>query len=667
MTDYYELLREGQTAPDWPYPVRYDEEHSIDADILILGGGVAGCHAAITAAKKGLKVALVEKGAVKRSGSGGAGVDHWHRACTNPASKVSPEAMTVAINESMGNYENGIFDYINCKEAYDALCDCEEMGLKIRDTDDEFKGADFRDEESKLLFSYDYDNMHDIRVVGGAKVKPILYKELKRLGVAIFDRVMATSLLNEGGKQGSRIVGATGLNMRTGEFYVFKANATIMSMANVHRLWVFSTELKGSGSSTYDPNCVGDGHSMAWRAGAELTMMEKSIKNCGGFSWPEYGVGNPGNTWFACSIVDAKGKEIPWIDRDGKTLETVSERYKCAPGQDYLLPSQFFVVKEALYKYGGPKIIPDLAERIRKGEFTLPLYADLPSMPEHERRAIFGLMVGNEGKSLIPIYDTYTKAGFDPDKDLLQAPVMPPDGYKSGAWFFVPAPPQWRDCGFGSHGGLIVDWDLKTSIEGLYAAGQQIFIGFGHSGAATSGRYAGRNAAEYVSKSSGAVIDRNQVKKEKARVYAPVRQKDGIGWKELHGGIARIMQDYCGEFKNEESLMIGLKWLREIHECEAATVTAANPHELCRAVECLTRINVGELIMHSSLARKASTSIMDFKRLDYPEENPPEWNKFITMKLHNEDIVTGELPFNYWLQPPYKPSYEENYKIHCRC
>ena len=33
-------------------------------------------------------------------------------------------------------------------------------------------------------------------------------------------------------------------------------------------------------------------------------------------------------------------------------------------------------------------------------------------------------MVGNEGKTRIPIYDTFTKAGFDPDKDLLQAPVM---------------------------------------------------------------------------------------------------------------------------------------------------------------------------------------------------------------------------------------------------
>ena len=67
-------------AVEWPYPVNYGKENEVDADVLILGGGVAGCHAAISAAKRGAKVVVVEKGAVIRSGSGGAGVDHWHGA-----------------------------------------------------------------------------------------------------------------------------------------------------------------------------------------------------------------------------------------------------------------------------------------------------------------------------------------------------------------------------------------------------------------------------------------------------------------------------------------------------------------------------------------------------------------------------------------------------------
>lgn len=46
----------------------------ISAAVLVLGGGIAGCWAAISAAKKGVKVAIVEKGATIRSGAGGRGV-----------------------------------------------------------------------------------------------------------------------------------------------------------------------------------------------------------------------------------------------------------------------------------------------------------------------------------------------------------------------------------------------------------------------------------------------------------------------------------------------------------------------------------------------------------------------------------------------------------------
>ncbi|MFC1909652.1 FAD-dependent oxidoreductase, partial [Chloroflexota bacterium] len=76
---------------EWPYPVSYGKENEVSTDVLILGGGIAGCHAAINAARKGVKVAVVEKGAVIRSGAGGAGVDHWHDTFANPCSTVTPE------------------------------------------------------------------------------------------------------------------------------------------------------------------------------------------------------------------------------------------------------------------------------------------------------------------------------------------------------------------------------------------------------------------------------------------------------------------------------------------------------------------------------------------------------------------------------------------------
>lgn len=149
-----------KNAMEWPYPVNYGKENEASADVLVLGGGIAGCHAAINAARKGARIIVVDKAAVYRSGSGGTGVDHWHGAVTNPCSRITPEEM-MEFTKGYGHgvtseYGNGIAFYILCKESYDALLDVEKMGVKVRDVDDEFVGAEFRDEKTKLMFAYDY-------------------------------------------------------------------------------------------------------------------------------------------------------------------------------------------------------------------------------------------------------------------------------------------------------------------------------------------------------------------------------------------------------------------------------------------------------------------------------------------------------------------------------
>jgi len=168
----------------------------------------------------------------------------------------------------------------------------------------------------------------------------------------------------------------------------------------------------------------------------------------------------------------------------------------------------------------------------------------------------------------------------------------------------------------------------------------------------------------HAQKAGNPVIERKQIDDEKARVYAPVGRRGDTGWKELQAGICRIMQDYCGEYKGEETLKLGLWWLNSIREGEAARTYVRNPHELARFLECMMRLTVGEIIMQASLARKASSDSLDFNRLDYPENDPPEWKKFVTIKMENGAVAVGERPLDYWLKPPYAPTYEENYKAH---
>jgi succinate dehydrogenase/fumarate reductase flavoprotein subunit len=643
----------------WPYKVNYGKKNVSETDVLVIGGGIAGCHAAINAAKKGVKVAVVDKGPIIRSGDGGAGVDHWHLACSNPCSRVTPDDIMKALKESYSDYSYseygiGISTYILCKESWDTLLEVEQMGVRIRDIDDEFVGAPFRDEETKLLFAYDYENKHCIRLTGGADIKVAMYQELKRYNIDRFEHVMVTRLLNENGKRGAKIAGATGVNKRTGEYYVFKAKAVILSTGFSSGLWVFNKELAGAAATFSDPNNTADGPAIAWEAGVEMALLENHMPANGGFSYPSYGAGNAHNSWYACNIVDDDGKEVPWVDRDGRILETIEERNKLAPGQKVFLHQM-----HVPYPVQGPTLIPDLPERIQNGEFKLPLYADLPGMPEKERRAIWGLMVGNEGRSRI-IYNMYSKAGFDPDTDLLQSTVLPPQNYIYGP-FFPPGPPQWREA---RGGGPVIDWDLRTNVEGLYSAGAVTLGAADHACSATMGRYAGRKAAEYAKTAVPPVVLETQIEEEKNRVYAPVTRDAGIGWKELKAGLCRIMQDYCGEYKSEKVLRRGLDWFASIKEGEAANAYARNPHELVRTLECLTHISVGEAIIHACLARKSSSRMLFFNRLDFPDVDPEEWQKFVTIKLDDDGVKVGERPLGYWLKPPFSKDYEENYQKH---
>ncbi len=663
MTDWHEYVQREGTLPVWPYPVQYGKENEISCDVLIIGGGVSGCHAAISAARSGARVILAETGHAKRSGSGGAGVDHWHGAVTNPCSSVSPLDYTQAVMDSAHGYSNGIARYVICKEGWDTVLECEEMGVQIRDVKDEFKGADFRDEETKLMFAYDYKNRHVLRI-WGYNIKPCLYKEMKRLGVQVQNRMVVTSLLTDGGRQGARVVGATGINSRTGEFYVFKSKATVAATGGAGRLFTFAPELTAAGSM-HNMNSAGVGHAIGWNAGAEFVLMEQTIPGrLTGFNYAPYSMGNTSNTYHGTSIVDANGKEVPWYDPAGRELTTIQERFLPSPGQKFQLGIGIGL-HYYLDQYRLNDLARDLPERIRKGEFTLPLYADLTRLPELERRAIFGMMVGNEGKTRIPIYDQFTKAGFDPDKDMLQAPVMLPEAYQNSNFWGVNPIPLLRSL---AGGGFLVDWDLRTSLEGLYVAGGPTIFGGGcHGEAHTTGRYAGRKAAAYARTMTQPVIERTQIELEKARVYAPIKQnKNGVGWKELNYAIAKVMQDYCGKYKNEGTLKSGLRLLKELKENEAATAYASTPHELGRTLECFSLITVGEMVMHASLARKCSSLYLDFYRLDHPEMDKAEWQKLIPIRQEEGEVKARDLPVDYHLKPPYASSYEENYEIHAK-
>jgi len=116
----------------------------------------------------------------------------------------------------------------------------------------------------------------------------------------------------------------------------------------------------------------------------------------------------------------------------------------------------------------------------------------------------------------------------------------------------------------------------------------------------------------------------------------------------LNAGISRTMQSFCSEFKTESLLKMGLDSLKEIEEVFVPRLYAIDPHKLMRSIEDLSLLAHGQIILNASLARKASSQLLNFFRIDYPEVDPPEWNKFVTVKLENNKVKTGAYPLNYW-------------------
>jgi succinate dehydrogenase/fumarate reductase flavoprotein subunit len=124
--------------------------------------------------------------------------------------------------------------------------------------------------------------------------------------------------------------------------------------------------------------------------------------------------------------------------------------------------------------------------------------------------------------------------------------------------------------------------------------------------------------------------------------------------------MARTMQYFCSEYKTESLLKMGLDSLDRIEEKAVPSLFASDPHKLMRCLEDLSMLTHARIIIHASLARRASSRFLGFSRMDYPELDPPEWRKFITVRQENGKVKTGERPLDFC------GNLKENYEAHNR-
>ncbi len=114
-------------------------------------------------------------------------------------------------------------------------------------------------------------------------------------------------------------------------------------------------------------------------------------------------------------------------------------------------------------------------------------------MPDEERRVIWGMMVVRKVRRKFP-FSRITQS-----EDLTLRNTASRATERDGSPPFLD---QERQL-FGAPGGIMHDWDLKTNIDGIYAAGDQLYASDCAGFACATGYYAGRKASAYAGAVAG--------------------------------------------------------------------------------------------------------------------------------------------------------------------
>lgn len=224
-----------------------------NTDILIVGGGTAGCYAAYTLGQKGKhQVLIVEKANIKRSGCLAAGVNainayitegrkpqDYVDYCKQDAKGIVREDLLLSISENLNDVTHTL----------------EDNGLVI-----------LKDENGKYVTR----GNRNIKI-NGENIKPILAKMAQNCkNVSIINHVNITDLLVKNNK----VYGAVGFDVDEKKGFIIYAKAVLMATGGASGLYRPNNPGFSRHKMWYPPFNTGAGYSMGIRAGAEMTTLE---------------------------------------------------------------------------------------------------------------------------------------------------------------------------------------------------------------------------------------------------------------------------------------------------------------------------------------------------------------------------------------------------------
>jgi succinate dehydrogenase/fumarate reductase flavoprotein subunit len=181
-------------------------------------------------------------------------------------------------------------------------------------------------------------------------------------------------------------------------------------------------------------------------------------------------------------------------------------------------------------------------------------------------------------------------------------------------------------CSGHSASGIWINEKGEASIPGLYAAGDCASVPHNYMlGAFVYGKFCGENAADYCAGVNQSAVDDGFVEKETARIAAPLAITEGLTPFQVEYKTRRMVNDYLQPPKVTRKMEIGLQRFDEIRE-DLKHMSAADPHELMRAMEAHTIRDCAELAARASLFRTESRWGLYHLCVDHPERDDENWN-----------------------------------------
>lgn len=223
-------------------------------DVLIVGGGLAACMAALEASKRGAQVILVDKGRLGRSGSSptSGGVPQAAFGHADPNDSKDAHFRDTVIGGDYIPHQNIVRTVVS--EITDRILELEEIGLHFKKTAD---GKKFY-QEKRLGSSF----ARSVPPIGGSVgMMGTLRKEVFNREVDVHQWTMITKLFREG----DRVTGAAGVNVQTGETLLYKAKTIVLAAGSAVALQKYT-------SANFQT--TGDAYVAAFDIGAQLANLE---------------------------------------------------------------------------------------------------------------------------------------------------------------------------------------------------------------------------------------------------------------------------------------------------------------------------------------------------------------------------------------------------------